>query len=501
MNFKHYAGLALLLAVALIICIPLIWALHQAGDTFTHASIGIFNAGAALITTTLYVLMACIIAAPIVALLYGIFHVRERRKYGWHFLRADRHGNYKQPLNLRTGTLVRADPGNYPALPENYHNAPHITGRTVEALPAPEEITSEKMLPDHVLYDDVRPLVPAGRVLVGVGTEGVQHEDEWARGLIWIAGSSSAGKTNTTIVRVDESYERGFTLLGIDPHAFKPDSFKNAVGDYLSRFQCIAQKEEEIREVLRYYLSKFLGRRDDGADCDPVHLYIDEVSSLTTDKPANPIQEENRALIMQLARMAGEEMRGFNMGITMISQTGTRMAWLRKYALMVLGHKVTMMNERQLVCNERTEIAREMDSWPKGRTVAYGVALPGVYVVQQPLLVRPTRRTISTPKSDPLQPVAFRQNETSVSADETPLEANPKIIQGPFRVSETEELPRSKKEVVPIETKRTILRMHKEHMPLRKIARYVGLSGEKYELFKQACQELGIETQKKAEEA
>jgi hypothetical protein len=45
------------------------------------------------------------------------------------------------------------------------------------------------------------------------------------------------------------------------------------------------------------------------------------------------------------------------------------------------------MSERQLVCNERGDIAREMDEWPIGRTVVYGVALQGMFIRQQPLFV------------------------------------------------------------------------------------------------------------------
>jgi hypothetical protein len=47
------------------------------------------------------------------------------------------------------------------------------------------------------------------------------------------------------------------------------------------------------------------------------------------------------------------------------------------------------MSERQLVCNQISEIAREMDNWPIGRTVVYGIAFQGVRVLQQPLFQSP----------------------------------------------------------------------------------------------------------------
>jgi hypothetical protein len=96
------------------------------------------------------------------------------------------------------------------------------------------------------------------------------------------------------------------------------------------------------------------------------------------------------------------------------------------------------------------------------------------------------------------QPEPVRNGETgNVSDEETPLEAHPpNVIHGSFRVSGRGDGASTKREGVSDETKRTMLKMHRDGMALRDIARYVHLSGEKYPVFQEACRELGIVTRK-----
>lgn len=111
------------------------------------------------------------------------------------------------------------------------------------------------------------------------------------------------------------------------------------------------------------------------------------------------------------------------------------------------------------------------------------------------------------PTLETLRPNTFRQVESSphsetsnTSDDETVSEAAPtNVIHGPFPVSDRHVDSSIKRTSVSGETKRTILKMHRDGMPLRDIARYVHLSGEKYSIFQQVCKELGIG--KKVEEA
>lgn len=252
----------------------------------------------------------------------------------------------------------------------------------------PLTIEAPKSIPDFVRYDSIRAQIPQQHVLIGVAEGGqVDTRAKEVKGLTWIVGSSGAGKSNTTGIRVEEDYERGHRFLGIDPHFFKDDSLSNLVAGYADRFiEPMAHTDEDTLRILDLFISE-VERRKQGGPCWPLTLLIDEVGSLTADKPTDKQEEEIIGKIKKCARLAGQETRGFNMNLIAISQDAAGLAWLRKRALLVIGHKVTMMSERQLVCNERTDIARAMDAWPVGRTVIYGVALQGIFIRQQPLFV------------------------------------------------------------------------------------------------------------------
>ncbi|TME08339.1 MAG: hypothetical protein E6I80_10355 [Chloroflexi bacterium] len=108
------------------------------------------------------------------------------------------------------------------------------------------------------------------------------------------------------------------------------------------------------------------------------------------------------------------------------------------------------------------------------------------------------------PQMTDLAPNAFRPSEPLRNGetlcetdDETPQEAEPaNVIQGPFRVSERGDGASAKREGVRDETKRAILKMQRDGIALRDIARYVHLSGEKYPIFQEVCRELGIVSRK-----
>ena len=108
------------------------------------------------------------------------------------------------------------------------------------------------------------------------------------------------------------------------------------------------------------------------------------------------------------------------------------------------------------------------------------------------------------PQMTDLAPNPFRPSEPlrngetlPVSDDETPQEVEPaNVIQGPFRVSERGDGASAKREGVRDETKRAILKMQRDGIALRDIARYVHLSGDKYPIFQEVCRELGIVSRK-----
>jgi hypothetical protein len=434
----------------------------------------------------------------------------QEREHAWHEaeierrttqLQADERGNYPIYLprqQVSVPPLVFA-PGNAPYAPKGRPSS-KVTEEEQSAAtgqPAPVQ------LPTYVRYEEIRPQIPHGRALVGVSGRGIETKEDSVRALVWIVGGSGTGKTNTVCIRVDDDDRRGHRFLVIDPHLFKKDSLYNAIKGYASRFLLpVAMEPEEVLTTLNAFLQEFERRKAGGSWTYPVTIVVDEVGSLVLDiDKDNPVEANVVARLKEVARVCGQEARGFDMGGIFISQDAAGLAWLRKRALMVLAHQVTMWSERLLVCNQNTVIARDMDTWPVGRTLAYGIAFPeGQLVVQQPVFqprvleAGPSPRMLEQRAFQPGQPQ--RSDETGrVSDNETPPGAGGKAVTPQtFRVSQPGGEPSTKKDDsgVAAETKDIIVRLHQRGMPLREIAAVVKLGGEKYPIFKQVCSELGI---------
>ncbi|SRR5579883_3376122 len=387
-------------------------------------------------------------------------------------------------------------------------------------LPAPQTEMAEA-IPTLVRYEEIRHQIPPGRALVGVSARGVETKEGGVRACLWIVGSSGSGKSNTLALRVEDLSQLRHRFFGIDPHQFKEDSMTNSVRGYASRFLLpIAQKLEEINAVLDAFLGEFYRRRDEGADrSQPITILVDEVGSLVSDVDRdNEMEVEVARKLKEIARICGQEARGFNMGGIFISQDAAGLAWLRKRALMILAHQVTMWSERLLVCNNDAKIARAMDTWPKGRTLAYGIAFPeGPQVVQQPLF---TARPVQPTRDPPMPPLPLKEQRADFAGRDAPHRAFPesrpsgnapgeagngremaphapslRLIPGGGNVSGQPGAQAQKKldtAKIGNETRNIIKRMHQQNVPLGKIAEAVGLSGRNYDLFKAVCIELGI---------
>lgn len=267
----------------------------------------------------------------------------------------------------------------------------HATHATLPPQPKQDSLQQEEpRIPSSVRYEDIQSYIPKDHTLIGIGEGGkVDTREKEIKGLIWIPGSSGAGKSNTTGLRVQEDYERKHRFWGIDPHFFKSDSLSNLVKPYTDRFiEPIAHTQEDILHILELFIAEAEKRKAGGA-CWPLTLLYDEIGSQVSDKPEDDIEKQIIEKTKKAVRLAGQELRGFNMNLIAISQDAAGLAFLRKRALLVLGHKTVMMSERELVCNGRTDLARAMDEWPIGRTVVYGVALQGIFIRQQPLFTVP----------------------------------------------------------------------------------------------------------------
>ena len=223
-----------------------------------------------------------------------------------------------------------------------------------------------------------------------------------------------------------------------------------------------------------------------GHVCDIVGLEGEELE----------IAQEIVALLKKISRMCGQELRGFNMFGWFISQTATGLAWLRKNAMTVIAHKVLMMSERKLACNEDMQIARSMDTWPVGRIMVYGLDFPdGSMILQQPVvtprivdadppamepLTQKTTGQSFTPGATSVNGVNESGNEREMTSQAMPLRLV-RSPESPVTVYETGEGDAEKKvdtSKVGNETRAIIVRLYnaKPPMLISKIAEAVGLT-------------------------
>lgn len=228
--------------------------------------------------------------------------------------------------------------------------------------------------------------VPDGHYLIGVGCDGPITAEKSQSSCVWVVGVSGSGKTNTVSRMVCERVRDDARLLVVDPHRFKPDSLTNALENYRENFlkQPVSSTEDSISTV-EFFLEEFNSRKNNTTSHEwyPVALIVDEVGALCDIDS----KEEKRllALLKTCSRICGQEARNFNMSGIFISQTATGLAWLRKNATLVYVHKLLMQNERLLAVNDDRKIAKEMESWPRGRTYVYGLDWSPM-TVQQPLV-------------------------------------------------------------------------------------------------------------------
>lgn len=304
-------------------------------------------------------------------------------------------------------------------------------------IPLGIEGPKAKALPAYVRYEDVKPQIPQGHALVGISERGVEtKEKKKINALIWFVGGSGTGKTNSVTLRVEEDEQANYRFLVIDPHIFKEDSLYNAIKGYESRFLLpVASEPEDILRVLNFFLDEFEQRKAGATWSFPIRVIVDEVGSLVSDIDKDDrIEVEIVRKLKEVARVCGQESRGFEMGGMFISQDAAGLAWLRKRALMVVAHQMMMWSERLLVCNQNTEVARDMDTWPIGRTLIYGIGFDeGQRVFQQP--VHSPRVVDANPPR--LEDLSFR--ETSNLNNGKPAEATQEAYGSRIQEKNTDE--------------------------------------------------------------
>jgi hypothetical protein len=246
-------------------------------------------------------------------------------------------------------------------------------------------------LPEAVRYEDVEDQIPPGHALMGVSSDSVETAAFEKLMTMWICGGSNSGKSNTVGIKIEEAIENGRNLgiLCIDYHANKKDSLYNKIKQYEDLFLMpVARDEASAMKILQYFLKEFQRRlklpEEEQEQLSDMLLVVDEVPAVIED-------EEIAPLLKKIARLCGRESRGFGMFGWFISQNAVGLAWLRNVALTVIAHKMVMLNDAKLACNQHDDIARDMENWPIGRVVVYGICFKGIKVLQMPFLSRNAR--------------------------------------------------------------------------------------------------------------
>ncbi len=409
------------------------------------------------------------------------------------------------PADAKQHFYIRDEQGGYQALP-------NLNMRQIAGPKVPDEDETGELvtaLPKLVRYEDIRAQIPRGHTLLGVSSQGIETRPFSILSTCWIVGGSKTGKTTTVSLKVDEAYRQGCWFAVIDPHRHKDDSLYNSIKGYEDRFLApgVAVTDKETLAVLKAFLAEAQARiNGTSKERTPIILLADEVGHICDivglEGEELEIAQEIVALFKKISRMCGQELRGYMMFGWFISQTATGLAWLRKNAMTVIAHKVLMMSERKLACNEMADIARSMDTWPIGRVLIYGLDFPDGHLITQMAQFTPRIVDADPPKVfTPERPVVNAFTD-SVNAWETPSDApSLRLVPNSVNVYEEESSQAQKKvdtSKVGNDIRQIIMRMSRAGTPLGEIAKMVGLNGRYYPIFQAVCVELGI---KKVEEA
>jgi hypothetical protein len=271
-----------------------------------------------------------------------------------------------------------------------------------EVPPVPESLQLEPAIPEFVRYEDVQHRIPYGHTLLGIGAGGKLETRPFSvLDTLWVCGGSKVGKTNTMSIKVEEGHQVGRKLIVCDPHKTKSDSLYNAIKGYEQDFlRRVASTREEMTQALLTFKAEAERRIAGGSSIDGWTLIVDEVGALTgAFGMRSEEQWEMYRLLAPVARMCGEQLRGYNMSGWFISQSPVGLSWLNA-SMTVIVHKLLKENQQKLAPNHNSAIMAGMASWPRGRVFVYGLDLQGEYLLQQPLF---TPRSLLQDR-EPLQP-------------------------------------------------------------------------------------------------
>ena len=353
--------------------------------------------------------------------------------------------------------------------------------------PQPKEVESDLVdadpLPAYVEYSAIREQVAPGETLLGIGPGGrIEKRPFTVLDTMLILGGSKTGKTNTVEIKTEESHQAGRKLLVCDPHMFKADSLYNAVKPYERDFiMPVASSHEEIVATVGAFNEEAYRRMAGGSYIDGWTIIIDEINGLTGSPGLRDTEQDAMyRLLAPLAKLAGHQLRGFDMSAWFIAQSPLGIPWLMDAAMTIFVHRLLKENQQKPATNGNREIMRDMASWPRGRVFVYGLDIIGEWTLQQPHY---SHTNVFTPFTHSVN--ARKQVETALEADASQAFTltNETVIDAENTVDTSE---------IGNDMRAVIKRLSEKKMPLRDIAETVGLNGRKYKLFKAVCDEIGV---------
>jgi hypothetical protein len=330
----------------------------------------------------------------------------------------------------------------------------HVHQHKEQPQPLQEPLQLEPPIPAFVRYEEIRGQIPFGHTLLGIGAGGKLETRPFSvLDTLWICGGSKTGKTNTIGIKVEEGHQVGRKLLVCDPHKTKSDSLYNAIRGYERDFLLpVAHRREEIMQAIQTFKAEAERRIAGGQDSDGWTLIVDEVGALTGSAGMRTEEQTDMyRLLAPVARMCGEQLRGYKMSGWFISQSPLGLSWLNS-CMTVIVHKLLKENQQKVATNNNSVIMDGMANWPRGRVFVYGLDLQGEYLLQQPLFT-PAK---SIPVMEPLFPnpsigkrpevngeaagSPFEPSQASKRSNGRRVEANGEAGGSTFEPSETSEL-------------------------------------------------------------
>jgi hypothetical protein len=195
-------------------------------------------------------------------------------------------------------------------------------------------------------YRNYRHLLKPGQLIIGIRKDGTVRIGSWQDfKILLILGSSSSGKTTTTLEKCLCVVDEGGQLVVCDPGGFKPDSLIRRMAPLQGALMPGTSMAMEHADIM-HNVSRFqqeLERRRRGASMEvPILLVIDELNGLLMDKT---IKKE----LTELIEKFGQQARGYNMYMILCAQRSSGLAAIRNSVISFICHKCPEMEAGKIL--------------------------------------------------------------------------------------------------------------------------------------------------------